>query len=592
MFLITTADQRFWKTDEPILFLGEWCKIYNQRDIWSRLNYSVLPYHWNDREKLYQDYLYLDTIYEKYLPFLTERLNALHNVNYSLRYWRIVAGFWLYQFIEIVFDRYLSIKQATDSGLVSETWICPHDRERWAPSDFSDALQWFFSDEYNNYLYSRIIQNLGEIPFRILERDPSLVSDNSLKPNKPHFHDFIKNRLGSFNKYFPSRWNQVVFDITYLDKWDSIHLQLSLGQIPYFEFHPALPECDPFDSSMREKLIFRSATNEFESILDWMIAEHIPRVYVEGYSDLHIKSLDTFPKRPKVIFTANAYNGHTLFQLWSAFHVEHGAKLIGTQHGGHYGSGLWSASESHEIRICDRFYTTGWETDAPNIHPLSTGIFNGAIKRVSPDPEGTILMVSTSLPRYSYWMYSVPVGPQMLDYINDQYRFVRSVSEEAHEDLLLRLYPLDYGWNEASRWRDVYPEIKLYQGRKSIYQQLNESRLFIGTYNATTYLETFAADYPTILFWNPDQWELRPSAKPFFEKLRAQGILHDTPESAAEKVNEIYKDPQTWWNRTEIRKAVSDFKYHFLRTSDNWLEEWKHEFQDIVKEYDSVKLSR
>jgi putative transferase (TIGR04331 family) len=58
MFLITTADQRFWKKDEEILFLGEWCKIYDQRHIWSELNYKVLPYHWDDREKLYQDYIY------------------------------------------------------------------------------------------------------------------------------------------------------------------------------------------------------------------------------------------------------------------------------------------------------------------------------------------------------------------------------------------------------------------------------------------------------------------------------------------------------------------------------------------------------
>jgi putative transferase (TIGR04331 family) len=116
--------------------------------------------------------------------------------------------------------------------------------------------------------------------------------------------------------------------------------------------------------------------------------------------------------------------------------------------------------------------------------------------------------------------------------------------------------------------------------------------LFIGTYNATTYLETFSANYPTVLFWNPNHWELRPSAKPFFDELRKVGILHDTPESAAEKVNEIFKDPQSWWNQIEIQEILNDFNYHFLRTSDNWLHEWKHEFQDIVAEYNPVKTCR
>ena len=121
MFLITTADQRFWKKNEKILFLGEWCKIYNQKKEWLDLDYEVLPYHWDDRKKLYDDYLYLDAVYERYLNQLTEKLNNLHNVNYSNRYWRIVIGPWLNYFIGILFDRYLSIKVAIDSGLVTNT---------------------------------------------------------------------------------------------------------------------------------------------------------------------------------------------------------------------------------------------------------------------------------------------------------------------------------------------------------------------------------------------------------------------------------------------------------------------------------------
>lgn len=585
MFLITTADQRFWKKDENILFIGEWCKIYDQRHIWSELNYKVLPYHWDDREKLYLDYLYLDTIYEKYLALLTNKLNNLHEVDYSLRYWRIVVGLWLYYFIEILFDRYLSIKSASNSGLVSDTWICPQSIERWAPNDFATFEQWVVcSDEYNNYLYSRMIQTLGEMPFSVLDIKTFPTSDNLPKTKESHFNLIIKDLFGIFEKYSSSQWNQVVFICTYLDIWDRTKLQLSLNQMPYFEPQHFVPESVPVKQPMRKKLIFKEGKNEFESILDWIIAEQIPKVYVEGYADLHKKSLDLFPKRPKVIFTVNAYYGNTLFQLWSAYQVEKGTKLIGSQHGGHYGSGLWSASESHQIRICDRFYTWGWETNETHkVRPLATGKFNG-VKGLTPNPKGTILMVEATSPRYSYWMYSNTIGPQMLDYINDQYRFVQSVSAEVHENLLLRLNPIDYGWNEASRWRDNCPTLKQYQGEKSIYQQLKTSRLFIGTYNGTTYLETFSANYPTVLFWNPKHWELRPSAKPFFDELRRVGILHDTPESAAKKVNEIFKDPQLWWHQKEIQETLNDFNYHFLRTSDDWLREWKHEFQAIIAE--------
>jgi len=94
---------------------------------------------------------------------------------------------------------------------------------------------------------------------------------------------------------------------------------------------------------------------------------------------------------------------------------------------------------------------------------------------------------------------------------------------------------------------------------------MSESRLVIVTYIGTTYLEAFAANYPTILFWNPDHNEIRLSAKPYFDILRQVGILHDCPESAAEKVNEIYLGPLSWWLSSEVQEAKDKFCDQFAR---------------------------
>lgn len=582
MFLITTADQQFWKKDEKILFLGEWCKIYNQKNVWSDLDYEVLPYHWDNREKLYHDYLYLDTIYEKYLNQLTEKLNNLHNVNYSNRYWRIVVGPWLNYFIGILFDRYLSIKVAIDSGLVTNTWIFPKNIDEFSANNFSEFQTWSFSDHYNCYIYSRIIETLGEIPYEIVNVPTSPKSNKKLNVgDETRFKRVAKQLTEIYGRCIPSRLNQVVFVTSYLSTLDLIKLQLSMGQLPYPLTPNVLSEDSGVISSMRKRLILKEGKSEFESILNWFIAEQMPKTFVENYADMHQLSLDAFPKQPKLIFTANAYFDEG-FQLWAAYNVEHSAKLIGTQHGGHYGSGLWTAFESHQINICDSYYTWGWQTDGEKkTIPFSTGKFAKVQETVTADPNGYILWVNMSIPRYSYWMYSAPEGPQMLEYLNDQHRFVKSVSDEVHDCLLLRLYSLDYGWNEVDRWGDKDSTLKLSQGKTLIYQQLNKSRLFVGTYNSTTYLETFSANFPTILFWNPKHWELRQSAIPYFDKLRKVGILHDTPESAARKLNEIYKDPKSWWNQIEVQEAKDEFCYQFARTSDDWLKEWKNEFSKM-----------
>ena len=56
MFLVNTADKVFWKTDEPILFLGEWCNPVDLQVLAPNLNYKTLPYHWGDQKKIHKDY--------------------------------------------------------------------------------------------------------------------------------------------------------------------------------------------------------------------------------------------------------------------------------------------------------------------------------------------------------------------------------------------------------------------------------------------------------------------------------------------------------------------------------------------------------
>jgi len=587
MFLVTTADQRFWNTDEDILFLGEWCKIYDQKDVWSKLNSKVLPYHWDDRNILYNDYLYLDSIYERYLECLAKNLNELHNTNYSLNYWRIVVGPWLYYFIEILYDRYLSLKTAYESGLVTNTWICKKDKNNWIPDDFEMFQNWFCFDEYNFYLYSRIIEILDIFPFDKLyvERKPFNKIISSVQDNRSYLYNIAKRFNLLYGWIIPDKLKKIVFVNSYLNNYDLINLQISLRQLPIL--------CSPttnyndkviFNSKLRKKITFHNHDSEFELLLNQLIPENMPKIFIENYNVSHEYSLRLYPNSPNIIFTSNSYLD-AYFCLWAAYNKEKGTKLLGAQHGGHYGNGLWSASESHQIKICDRYYSWGWHVKGESkVIPLPTGKFNIFKCNVKPNINGNILWIGMTVPRYSYFLYSASVGTHTLNYIDDQFRFYKFLSSQVNDILYLRLYPYDFGWNEKSRWVDKFPEIKINNVKLSLVESLNNSRLAICTYNATTYLETFVANFPTIVFWDPYYWELRPSAQEYFDQLREVGIFHETPESAAKMVNEIYKDPLSWWNKPEVQKAKDEFCYQFARTSDDWMKQWKNEFKKVLRE--------
>ena len=275
-----------------------------------------------------------------------------------------------------------------------------------------------------------------------------------------------------------------------------------------------------------------------------------------------------WPKKPSIIFTSNAYSSDDVFKAWAAAKVETGARLVVGQHGGSYGVARWSFSEDHQCAISDTWLSWGWEDqDNPKIKPVGNLKIIG--RRHSWDPEGFILLVENIIPRFSYWMFSVPVAGQWLGYFEDQCRFVAALTEPLRRKLLVRLYDQDYGWSPKKRWQDRFPQIRLDGGTSPFGSLMEKSRLCISTWNTTSFLESMAMNIPTLIFWNPNHWELRNSAISYFERLKEVGIFHENPESAAAKVAEICDDVPGWWHRVEIQEARHYFCDRFSRTIDN-----------------------
>ena len=99
----------------------------------------------------------------------------------------------------------------------------------------------------------------------------------------------------------------------------------------------------------------------------------------------------------------------------------------------------------------------------------------------------------------------------------------------------------------------------LFRSPETLVDLLPQARVLISTYNATTYLEAFAMEVPTIMFWNPDFWELTETATPFFDDLVEAGILHYSPTSAATKLTEVWDDVDNWWSSEQVTVARKRF---------------------------------
>ena len=580
MYLATTALDRYWDKSQKILFLGEWCKLYGRKDIWAGLDSETLPFHWEDRNKFYNDFKYTQEIYEKTLPVLAEYLNSYHNENNSLRYWRIYVGAWLRYFIQILFERYESLNNAVAKNNDLETTIVRSDI---VPQDFIHFAHLYSSDEYNLVLYSQILTegnfNIrtkvnGNHPiFNYNHKTEIFHSKNILKAIiRKLFIEKIITRIGK-------RYNDILIYKSYLPRKFVINSYLKLLQFPLIEtfdksnYTSKSIQLDP----SRQNPLYH-ADNIFEDILSKLVLRNIPKIYLEEYHDYKKYVMIKNCNKYKMIITGPGTDIDDDFKLYAAVCAEKKKKIIILQYGGGYGSTKFIGNEDHVCSICDIYLSWGWSRiTLKNVKPF----YFSKVLNIKPKKNGKILMLGCSFPRYSYWLQSAPISSSSLNLIKEHIEFIENLNPIAYKDLIYRLYH-DYGWDEKNRIKDNFNDIKYENMNEiSLNESLDNSKLVIVTYNATTLLETMNANFPMIAFWNPRYWELREEAVPYYEALINAGILYQSPSKCAKKVNEIYHDPLSWWMSKDVQEAKNYFCSYFARTTNDIVNELYKVITDI-----------
>jgi hypothetical protein len=109
---------------------------------------------------------------------------------------------------------------------------------------------------------------------------------------------------------------------------------------------------------------------------------------------------------------------------------------------------------------------------------------------------------------------------------------------------------------------------------------MRRARLVAIPYPDTPLIEAMLIGVPTIAFWNPELWEMRDDAAPFFEELERAGVLYTDPAAAATKASEVYESAGEWWAGAQIQAARGRFLDRFAM-GGNWLERWTQLIADM-----------
>jgi putative transferase (TIGR04331 family) len=512
------------------------------------------------------DYQRLGDLQEDLLVEIAHRLNEIHGVDHGVRYWRILLGPWLGTLLAALADRWMVAVEGPDYERVLVTNVLEGGATDRIPSDNAQFRSMVFDDHWNHVVFGRMLQEETSIECRpVKSLDPPAESGGQA-PGKPSMLEAGLAIVAHLSRML-ARPTDSVLRATSMPWRTEARVQMALGQIPALWTMIPLPKVDvPPDERWRSWSLPEPGRSRFEDHVRRWASVYLPTVYLEGYRNLlEAVEQSRLPSRPRVIFTSTSQFSDEVFKAWTAEKVMNGSPLLVGQHGGHSGIGRFSATNDHEVAIADRFASWGWADNA-RTKVTPTGQLKGFGRlRNRSDGGGSALLMLNVTPRYGYDLYDVPVAGQWLEYHADQCEFVENLSPEVRRSLVVRLYQHDYGWDQAERWQDRFPDLAYERSTDDYLTSLERCRVAICTYNGATFLETIAMDLPTVVFWDPKRSGLATRAHEVFAVLTEVGVFHETPGSAAAHLSEVWDDVEGWWGRADVRAACDLLRGTFSR---------------------------
>jgi putative transferase (TIGR04331 family) len=596
-FLATTALTEFWDLRaEKLMFLGAWCLRYDRKEEWQNLDYELLPHPWDDRAAMHQAARYEEEVYEDLLIVLGDFLNAAHSQKYGRQYWRIILGPWLLHYIQALHERYLCLTRALDrypemkiTGLAAESFNTP--RHFW------DHLRGGFDDPYNLQLYTIILEAMGRNQKRReFQWNWEQLSANKSATFRKKGKRWLRQRWRNWGFFWARRAPVLLVDM-YQPLRGIMKLMLVTGlQARWCD----LPEPErwvqnsaPASHSQRQDLgnLAYGQDDEFISVLIKTLPANLPLIYLEGYQSCREWVRHVLQRAAtKIALTSIGTIGNETYKILAAELHERGAKLVDIQHGGSYGNSWYSPPEILQRKAGNEFWSWGWGEEMAGVRPMPNpklSYWASKPRNSGNNSKGVgyqpyIFYVGNNLPRYHFRTWSCPTAQQTLQYLDWTVRFFKGLGPEVMQNLIYRPFPDDYGWAVRQRLQDACPDLRLDSPPGNYYQGLRGASLVVCDMNQTTVLESLAMNIPTIAFWDPHFWEIRPEAEPYFQLLRQAGILHDDPEAAAAAVVNLWPRFEEWWGETERQQIRQKFVQRFALNSPEWAHQWQEQLEDML----------
>jgi len=567
------------------LFIDDFCYFDLNENVYSNRPHSKIE----PPDKDGYEYLYI--FHKEILNELHLKLNLLHGVNYSIRFWRILLDPWLSAYIDSTYEKFERINKIDFENLNLDFIFFDNLKNYPTCFDYAESEHQMRGVLYSQYVYQSILSTQYkeqiDIKFQNNFKDTNHNAEiDHIKKNKKLESLQISNKFSIkkniikpiiilFDKILSIFFFKfkAVFIRVNMAHWTYIWLQLKLLQMPRYFFSELtlVGEKNKFNKTLRDSIqIDLKGISKFEDFIYKDISCKIPICIIEDFSRIQysIKKINIVSKN--IVFD-NILYGDFYIKAWLAFcSLNENITLISHQHGG--SMPLKRNDYNFEAEISDIHAT--WhipihkkDKQLPPIKLNSKSNINKG--------EGKFCLL---VPYANQWNakndHSFPIGIAGLDHIDQYYDCFQNLTTDIQKNFSVKP-DNNYGMNEEKIMRELIPTANFITD-KNLFQSFEFAKIILCTYPETTFIEALATGKATILIFPKNHWEIDPKFQELVNRLEKGKIIFYDGRKAADHVNEIWNNPLAWWDSKETRKLRElTFKMLGNPNDKDWIKIWK-----------------
>jgi putative transferase (TIGR04331 family) len=516
----------------------------------SSLHYpNALPIRHDNKIKNISDVTAIrNTINTVFLKKFSNYLNTYHKQNYSIQFWTILLDYHLFMEVYILWQHYQNLTYAIDQ-LGKNHYDCivlkkfPFESPPIDP--FHLRYRVHQTIQFHHWILSSILCQLNPINVNCIDG-----LEQTLQHNKNEAYSSLKNKDFPRCGFISGMSNQ---------KMRLLSLYLSIKK-PSTQTHKI--KLSPLDAS-------ELLPKEFIDIATTILMQTLPLCYTKNFDHFNNYALKKNYKPGKYRLYGPVLHGHEYLKFCMAHAYEKGERIIGYQHGSGYGL---SKTHHHHcwVEYIDTFVSWGWTDNFSKILALPSPLLSSFNKKYKKNSESLILINTGGLP---------PVLHSSLTMRHHNVIFLNALNPSIRAQTFYRPYNRDPLMLDDSSYISNYcPTVKFienqHHNQDDLHKKLFACKLTVLGNPGTSFLIALMANIPTVCYFHPDHWAFTPHSQITIDKLKLAKVIFDTPEAAAQHVNQYWHDIDTWWQSHTVQEARLFFNQNYALTKKNWFFQW------------------